>query len=1047
LPVLLGIVLSACPSKKPDPYALSQFALHLFMVRRVLKFLLFFAMAYDRLDGLAAQTPDISRIWTVKDGLPQSFISGMCQDNDGFLWIATLNGFCRCDGRTFKYYRHTYADGGAIGGNIILQLFDAGNDQLLLCYMDGRIELFNTVTEGVTPLWKDKTFDVLRPEAPYFKSLIHDDRGICWMMADDGGIFRLDLSGHSVTHFTLPGLQLHEPVLGLCYRRNSLLLFTKTELSVRDSTGRQVKAIPYPFRSLNTFGTAGVMVYSPGIRDNGDLIIPDSGGIKIWNIEKGFSMTVPFPRIKRRSRLIAQFDQAGNYYFESDDGMYLLRPDNRLIKWPLPDPAVEGLLTSICIDQSGVLWAGTNGYGLRQYNLSMTGMHGYRDRSTFVIDVLSHYGSSPSPARTPETFLNRSVAFANRCVSFKDSIWIVDVNQLQASPTLALFTHNRVSVLTFHNEEARSENPALRKAPQAQHELHKIIFLAFTRKGSLWGIDQHFFLVRFDLRRHSFRVFPRPVQLDPGEELNGMTADGESSFYITTTQNLVRADTLGQTDRLTSLLPTKELLTVSKDHDDDNILWIGTLSDGLIRLDRTTRQTQVFSIATGLPNNTIYSVVEGDDHRLWCSSNKGIFAFDKQLHSARSFTSRDGLIDDEFNRFYYISLPDGHLAFGGPMGYTIFDPLELKTDNFDPSIVLTGLSIINRPRQYALLRTLSELDLPHDQNSITAEFAAMQFDFPEKLQYRYMLEGFDKTWVLAGNENKAYYTSLPPGNYTLLLNASNTSGKWSSHIRRIRIMITPPFWQTWWFYTTVLLFLGLLVYSFLQLRIRRLKKAHRQQLHFERQAMELHAMALRARMNPHFIFNCLNSIKALIQEKEDKKAISYLTSFVVLIRKQLNNTSDRISLREELDTCRLYLQLEAMRFDGRIAYEFDIADTVQPEQIMVPPLILQLVVENAVVHGLIPLEEGGLVRIGVYREGRYTICSIEDNGIGRVASGANRRRSSPLHESRGVQMLEERIRIHNRLNERAGSIGIADLYGPGGQPSGTRVILKFDSEL
>lgn len=984
--------------------------------------------------NLASQSPGISRIWAVKDGLPQSFISGIFQDEDGFLWISTLNGFCRCDGRTFKYFRHTYADSSGLGGNIILHLFDAGNHQLLLCYIDGRMELFNTVTEQVIPLWKDQAFDVLRSETSWFKSFIPGRQGTGWMMAHDGGIFRLDLYGHSVRHYSLPELQLPGPVLGLSLRGDSLLLFTKTQLFIRDNAAKPGRSIPYPFSSLRLLRTGNANIYSPAVRDNGDMLIPDSGGIKIWNIETGFFKPIPFARKEGRAKLIDRFDRNGNYYFECDGNLYLLRPDNTLTKWRLIDPPTEETITTMCIDQSGVLWAGTNGYGLRQYNLLKTGVNGYRYQHTFVIDVLNHYTYPPSHTAGAGTFLNKSVPFANRCASFNDSTWITDVNRQRNRPALALFSGHKLSELTFRNED---ELPG--------SEPRRIIFLTFTPAGVLWGIDQHFALVRFNIRRQTFRVFRR-IALDQGEELNGMTADGESAFYITTTRNLVRADTLGNTEQLTSLLPSKELLTVSKDYTDSNILWIGTLSDGLIRLNRKTQRTQVFNMATGLPNNTVYSVLEGNDRQLWCSSNKGIFAFNKQLHTAQSFTSSNGLIDNEFNRFYYMTLPGGDLAFGGPMGYTIFNPSKLETDNFAPYITLTGMDVINRARQDTLLRNLSELHLRYDQNSITAEFAAMQFDFPEKLQYRHMLEGFDKTWILTGNDNKAYYTSLPPGRYTLLLNASNTSGKWSRHIRRIQVIITPPFWRTWWFYTLTILLLGLTAYLLLQQRIGSLKKEHRRQLQFERKAMELQAMALRSRMNPHFIFNCLNSIKALIQEKENKKAITYLTSFVTLIRKQLSHASDKMTLQEELDTCRLYLRLEAMRFDGRIAYEFDIADTVLPQQVMVPPLMLQPIVENAVVHGLVPVEQGGLVSVRVFREGRYIICSIEDNGIGRAASAAQQQKSSRLHQSKGVRMLEERIFIHNRLNEWAASIETTDLYEPGGKPAGTRVILKFNAE-
>jgi ligand-binding sensor domain-containing protein len=1012
-----------------------QITLHLIMVCRLPKLLLLIVIICCCKPGnLAGQSPGLSRIWAVKDGLPQSFISGIFQDKDGFLWISTLNGFCRGDGRTFKYFRHTYADSSGLGSNIILHLFDAGNNQLLLCYIDGRMDLFNTVTEQVIPLWKNKAFDVLRSETHWFKSLVKDHHGTGWMMAHDGGVFRLDLHGQSVKHYSLSELQLSQPVLGLAVRGDSLLLFTETRLFVRDNTGKAVRNISYPFQSLHLFKTGNANIYSPAMRANGDMLIPYADGIRIWNIETGFFKSVLFARNKVRAKLIDRFDHNGNYYFECDSNLYLLRPDNSLTKWPLINPAVEGIITSMCIDRSGVLWAGTNGYGLRQYNLLKTGMDGYKYQHSFVIDVLDHYTPSSAPVAGAGTFLNRSVAFANRCVSFHDSVWITDVNQQWTQPTLTLFANHRVSELTFRNEDKLSVNGPTR-----------IMFLAFTPSGVLWGIDQHFSLIRFNIQQRTFRVLQR-IALDPAEELNGMTADGESAFYITTTRNLVRVDSLGQMVNLTSLLPSKELLTVSKDHDDGNILWIGTLSDGLIRLDRTTQRTQVFSMATGLPNNTIYSALEGSDHQLWCSSNKGIFAFNKQLHTAQSFTSSNGLPDNEFNRFYYMEMPGGDLAFGGPMGYTIFNPSKLETDNFDPPITLTGMEVINRPRQDSVLRSLSALHLRYDQNSITAEFAAMQFDFPEKLQYRHMLEGFDKTWIMTGNDNKVYYTNLPPGRYTLLLNASNTSGKWSKHVRRIQLIITPPFWRTWWFYTVAILLVGLMVYLFLQQRISSLKKEHRQQLQFERKAMELEAMALRARMNPHFIFNCLNSIKALIQEKEDKKAIAYLTSFVTLIRKQLSHTSDKTTLQEELDTCRLYLRLEAMRFDDRIAYEFDIADNVLPQQVMVPPLILQPIIENAVVHGLIPMEQGGLVSVRVYREGRYVICSIEDNGIGRVASAAQQQRSSRLHESKGVRMLEERIYIQNRLHEWSGSMETTDLY-EGGKSCGTRVMLKFDTGL
>ncbi len=453
----------------------------------------------------------------------------------------------------------------------------------------------------------------------------------------------------------------------------------------------------------------------------------------------------------------------------------------------------------------------------------------------------------------------------------------------------------------------------------------------------------------------------------------------------------------------------------------------------------------MYSIATGLPNNTIYSIIPSAITSSGAVPIKGFLHSIKRQRDIRSFTSRDGLIDDEFNRYYYMMLPDTSLAFGGPMGYTLFKPGALQVDEFDPTIALTDISVSNLPQLPGSLARLKELRLTHNQNFITAEFAAMQFDVPDKIRYRYQLTGFDKNWVMTGNENKASYTSLPPGDYTLLLNASNTSGKWSSHVRSIHIIIAPPFWKTWWFYLITGITLCVLIYLFLHARIRRIKKAHARQLQFEREAGELHAMALRAQMNPHFIFNCLNSIKALIQEKQDTKAIKYLTTFVSLIRKQLNNTNNQVKLTDELQTCRLYLELEAMRFDERINFHFDIAEDELVKQVMVPPLIVQPVIENAIIHGLLPREEGGWIDIKVHSKNNQVICEIKDNGIGRAAAAKLKEKSSLLHQSKGIHLLEERINLHGLINQKFNSLETTDLYHSNGQPAGTRVIIKFNT--
>ncbi len=1002
------------------------------MAPRLVGFFITLTIYLILLGDLAAQTPNVSRIVTVRDGLPQSYVSGIFQDSNGFLWIATLNGLGRYDGRGFTNYRHTSADTSGLSGNIILHLFDAGKNDLLLCYMDGKMDLLNTITAKVVHLWKNKGFELLVSETSYFKSLIRNSLGICWMMAGDGGIYRIDLPRMTVRHLSPADLKLPEPVTGIKLLKDELVLMTQTHLSLCDSAGQIIKNTPYPFKSIRAFNTEARNILSSDVRTNGDWIIKDATGIKIWNPTTGFFYRIPLP-VHAPGKLIARFDHDGNYFFEYNTGIYILSKNDSLIRWSPASPAVKGIPTSMYIDRSGVLWVGTNGYGLRQYNLTKTGMQAYENNNSFVSDILGHYHVSAT--QVGRSFLGRSVPYASRSATWKDTVWIADVNTRGSDLQLALFINGRLSVRTFRDEDAA-----------ARKEIRSFRFLSFTKEGVLWGIDQHCRPLKFNTWKGNFQSFP-PMDLDPGEEINGMVPDGESVFYISTNKSLIRWDVITEnTEKLVSLLPSKDLLSISNDPDNKEILWIGTLSDGLIRLDKITKNTQVFSIATGLPNNTIYCILPGNDGLFWCSSNKGIFAFNPKNQTVRSFTSRDGLTDDEFNRYYYMVFPDGNLAFGGPLGYTLFNPSQLQTDEFDPPVVLTGLSVTNLPPLSDPLSLVTELSLRSDQNFITAEFAAMQFDLPEKIQYRHMLTGFDKNWVMTGNDNKASYTGLPPGSYTLLLNASNTSGKWGSRILRLKITISPPFWKTWWFYTVIAVLVLLAIYLFLSVRIRSVKRAHAQKLQFEREAVKLHAMALRARMNPHFIFNCLNSIKALIQEKQDKKAINYLTTFVTLIRKQLNNTNNEICLQDELETCRLYLELEVMRFDGRIGWEIHVDDELLG-QTLIPPLTLQPIVENAVVHGLLPREEGGQIRIRVYRDGPFVSCEIEDNGIGRDAAAVYQQKSSRLHQSKGLHLLEERITVHNRLNGGVSSLQTTDLLGPDGASLGTRVIIQFNTEL
>ncbi len=235
-------------------------------------------------------------------------------------------------------------------------------------------------------------------------------------------------------------------------------------------------------------------------------------------------------------------------------------------------------------------------------------------------------------------------------------------------------------------------------------------------------------------------------------------------------------------------------------------------------------------------------------------------------------------------------------------------------------------------------------------------------------------------------------------------------------------------------------------------RIRQLRLKHKMTLEqkeaekLQKQILELEAKALRAQMNPHFIFNCMNSIKSLIQQDEKDKAITYFTTFSKLIRTIFDNSDKReITLFDEIETCRLYTQLEGMRVGDKLSYSFSVDETIDLKSIMVPALILQPFIENAIWHGIIPKEDGGEVNISISKKEDKISCMVEDNGIGREISMQNKfRGATETHQSKGLALTKARLELDNSLNERNASVEIIDKKN-GNEPSeGTKVILRLN---
>jgi len=211
----------------------------------------------------------------------------------------------------------------------------------------------------------------------------------------------------------------------------------------------------------------------------------------------------------------------------------------------------------------------------------------------------------------------------------------------------------------------------------------------------------------------------------------------------------------------------------------------------------------------------------------------------------------------------------------------------------------------------------------------------------------------------------------------------------------------------------------------------------------EKELLELEAKALRAQMNPHFIFNCLNSIKSLMQEREMDKGVTYLTMFSKLIRTLFNNADKKeISLYDEIETCKLYLQLESMRFDSRFSYSVNIDEKIDLKSVQIPALIIQPFIENAIWHGIIPKANGGHIDLLVNQKNESVEVIIDDDGVGRAASLQNK--AGLAHQSKGVHLTQSRLELNNLLQKKNAQLEIIDKKDDPQTATGTKVILTFN---
>jgi ligand-binding sensor domain-containing protein len=418
-------------------------------------------------------------------------------------------------------------------------------------------------------------------------------------------------------------------------------------------------------------------------------------------------------------------------------------------------------------------------------------------------------------------------------------------------------------------------------------------------------------------------------------------------------------------------------------------------------------------------------IAETPDGRFWFSTNEGIHIADPKTRSVRYLTTIDGLRSNAPVGFYYNA--PGELLLGYINTLNILDMKRLGGNVRSPGIVLASVEVKGKKR---FQDAAGKIVLQPDENSVNFSFTTLNFEPASQNRFSYQLEGYDDDWTDLDNEHTVSFSNLPASSYTLRVRSSNASGIASKEALVIRLTVRPYFTNTWFFRVIVGLTIAGLIVAMMRWRVDTLAERNRLDL----QITEWRLKALQSQMNPHFLFNSLNSVQNYLLTNRGVEGAKYLSKFSKLVRRIMENSNHPyLSFEKIIDTLQMYVEIESFRFNHEFTYTFDIEENDVLLDTQLPPMLLQPYVENAIWHGLMPKEGEKKLTITARLSDRHIICTIGDNGVGRGFSPR-----TEGHISRGQEMTRGIFEALRQKDSEA-RIEMIDLFDDQNQPAGTLV--------
>jgi signal transduction histidine kinase/ligand-binding sensor domain-containing protein/DNA-binding response OmpR family regulator len=712
------------------------------------------------------------------------FVRDIFVDSKKRMWIGTTEGlylFNVHDG-TFKrsVYNELYA--GNLNNNFIYRIAEDNQGELWIATKDG-LNRFDPESSWFTRYAHDPSND-RSIGINWIKSVYSDSRGNIWVGTQGGGVALFNRKENDFTNFR------HDPDNNKTVGHNDILSFAE------GNDGRLWVGTENGGISVFDYATFTFTSYRNDLADNSSI-----SNNSIYSLYR---------------------DDIGNMWVGTWSGgvNFLPRFGEKFIQYTQvpgnPNSLSNNIVLFITGDQNGMIWIGTDGGGLNRFDPKTR--------------TFTHYRHDPHQKNSPGSDYVLSVVAIEKDV-------------------LALGYH-RAGFDLFNTKTGTFIHHTPREYDANSPSELSINTMVKDRDGNLWLGTWGGGVGMYNLTQRKFTWYRQNA---PGKNrihnnfIHSVAMDKYDNLWIGTDVGLdVLNKKTGQFSHYQNDVRDKKSLShnvvVTMINDHTGNLWLAS-AEGLNMFDHKTKTFKAYTEKDGLPNNMIRSILEDHHGNLWISSNKGLSKFDPVTKVFKNYSIADGLQGNEFKAHASYRTMNGEMYFGGTNGFNVFYPDSLKDNTFIPPVYITDFQVfnssivVNGPDSllHHHISETKEITLPYDQSVFTFEFSALNYTLPEKNLYAYTLKGFDKQWNYVNHKRTATYTNLDPGTYVFHVKASNNDGVWNEKGTAITIIITPPFWLTWWFrILSVIMVAGGLVMFYLI----RMGTVRRQKYELEKQVKE-----------------------------------------------------------------------------------------------------------------------------------------------------------------------------------------------------------------